>query len=141
MVFAQPNMSIIGLIDLDDTENAIASKTSLASRNRRAPMWAMKKPTRSITWVYNADQSANSRMVSALKYFNASFGRTGHQRLYDFNVDAEGNIVPMYATSLDHPAPTPTVGYYDIEGIGSASNLEVHIFQVFEEDSATDTVE
>ena len=51
MAFAQPNMSIIGLIDLDDTENVIASENLVASRNRRAPMWAMKKPTRSITWL------------------------------------------------------------------------------------------
>ena len=33
------------------------------------------------------------------------------------------------------------VKYYDIEGIGSASNLEIHIFQTFTEDSVTDTVE
>ena len=30
MAFAQPNMSIIGLIDLDDTENVIASENLIA---------------------------------------------------------------------------------------------------------------
>ena len=33
------------------------------------------------------------------------------------------------------------VGYYHIDGIASTRNLETHIFQIFPEDGATDTVE
>ena len=145
MVFAQPNMSIIGLIDLDDTENVIASE-NLIGLAQQAGTYVGDEEANTIDYVasYNADQSANSRMVSALKYFNAEASDEPATSDYTIsNVDAEGNIVPMYTNiALDHPYTiADVVGYYDIEGIGSASNLEVHIFQVFEEDSATDTVE
>ena len=33
------------------------------------------------------------------------------------------------------------MGYYHIDGIASSRNLETHIFQIFPEDGATDTVE
>ena len=50
MAFAQPNMAIIGLIDLDDTENVIASEDIIAVRRKPAPMWATPRPTPSTTW-------------------------------------------------------------------------------------------
>lgn len=59
------------------------------------------------------------------------------------NVDAEGNIVPFYTNIAVDRVFTlaDVVAYYDIPGIGSTGNLEIHIFQTFAEDSKTDTVE
>ena len=49
----------------------------------------------------------------------------------------------MYTNiTLDHAySIADVVGYYDIDGIASSRNLETHIFQIFPEDGATDTVE
>ena len=56
-------------------------------------------------------------MVSALKYFNAEASDEPATSDYTIsNVDAEGNIVPMYTNiALDHPYTiADVVGYYDI---------------------------
>lgn len=146
MAFAQPNMSIIGLIDLDDTDNVIASANLIATA-QAAGTFVGDAEANTIDYVasYNADQTANSRMVDALKYFNAETA-SEEPAAADYtisNVDAEGNIVPMYTNiTLDHAyAIEDVVGYYDIAGIGSSRNLETHIFQTFAEDGLTDTVE
>ena len=54
---------------------------------------------------YCGGSEANSRMVSALAYFNAeTASETPVSTDYTIsNVDAEGNIVPMYTNiTLDH---------------------------------------
>ncbi|MGN1005037.1 MAG: hypothetical protein ACI4O8_00850, partial [Aristaeellaceae bacterium] len=93
---------------------------------------------------YNADQEANERMVNALKYFNAAAGDEPVPADYVIsNVDADGNIVPMYTGIAPEHAFTieDVIGYYHIGGIGSNRNLETHIFQISGEDGPTDTVE
>ncbi len=146
MAFAQPNMSIIGLIDLDDTENVIASKDLIAVAEK-AGTYVGDKEKNTIDYVasYNADQSAGGRMVSALAFFNAATAKDEPETA-DYtisNVDADGNIVPMYTNiTLDHAySVADVVAYYHIAGIGSNRNLETHIFQTFSEDGLTDTVE
>ena len=145
MAFAVPNQSVIGLIDLDDTENVIAS-ANLIEVAKTAGTYVGDEEANTIDYVasYNGDQVANARMVSAMAHFNA--GASAEPTFADYtisNVDAEGNIVPMYTNiELDRTFTVDDiVKYYDIEGIGSASNLEIHIFQTFAEDSVTDTVE
>lgn len=146
MVFAQPNMSVIGLIDLDDTENVIASKDLIAVAEK-AGSYVGNQEENTIDYVasYNADQSANSRMVNALKYFNAETAKeeTATTDYTISNVAADGSIVTMYTNiTLDHAySVADIVGYYHIDGIGSNRNLETHIFQLSKEDSVTDTVE
>ena len=146
MAFAQPNMSIIGLIDLDDTENVIASKDLIAVAEK-AGTYVGDKEKNTIDYVasYNADQTAGGRMVSALAFFNAATAKDEPETA-DYtisNVDADGNIVPMYTNiTLDHAySVADVVAYYHIAGIGSNRNLETHIFQTFSEDGLTDTVE
>ena len=146
MAFAQPNMAIIGLIDLDDTENVIASEDIIAVA-QEAGTYVGDAEANTIDYVasYCGGSEANSRMVSALAYFNAeTASETPVSTDYTIsNVDAEGNIVPMYTNiTLDHAYTIEdVVGYYHIDGIASTRNLETHIFQIFPEDGATDTVE
>ena len=146
MAFAQPNMAIIGLIDLDDTENVIASEDIIAVA-QEAGTYVGDAEANTIDYVasYCGGSEANSRMVSALNYFNAeTASETPASTDYTIsNVDAEGNIVPMYTNiTLDHAYTIEdVVGYYHIDGIASTRNLETHIFQIFPEDGATDTVE
>ena len=144
MVMAQPNMSIIGLIDLDDTENVIAS-AGIIETAKAAGTYVGDVAANTIDSVasYNADLGANGRMVDALKYFNAATA-TEEPDAADYtisNVDAEGNIVPMYTNiTLDHAYEiADVVGYYDIGSIGYNRNLETHIFQTYAEDGMKDT--
>ena len=146
MAFSQPNMSVIGLIDLDDTENVMASANLIAVAEQ-AGSYVGDKEANTIDYAasYNADQGVGSRMVNALKYFNAATAKE-EPDYADFaisNVAADGSIVPMYTNiTLDHAwSVADVVGYYHIAGIGSTRNLETHIFQVAKEDSIIDTVE
>ena len=146
MAFSQPNMSVIGLIDLDDTENVMTSANLIAVAEQ-AGSYVGDKEANTIDYAasYNADQGVGSRMVNALKYFNAATAKE-EPAYADFtisNVAADGSIVPMYTNiTLDHAwSVADVVGYYHIAGIGSTRNLETHIFQVAKEDSITDTVE
>ena len=146
MAFAQPNMSIIGLIDLDDTENVIASKDVIAVAEK-AGSYVGDKEANTIDYVasYNADQSTGSRMVNALKFFNAETAKD-EPAVSDYtisNVNAEGDIMPMHTSIvLDHAYTVDDfVKYYHIAGIGSTRNLEAHIFAISAQDSPTDTVE
>lgn len=133
MAFSQPNMSVIGLIDLDDTENVMASANLIAVAEQ-AGSYVGDKEANTIDYAasYNADQGVGSRMVNALKYFNAATAKE-EPDYADFaisNVAADGSIVPMYTNiTLDHAwSIADVVGYYHIAGIGSTRNLETHIF-------------
>ena len=146
MAFAQPNMSVIGLIDLDDTENVIASANLIAVAEQ-AGSYVGDKAANTIDYVasYNADQTAGSRMVNALKFFNAATAKE-QPEASDYtisNVDAAGEIVPLHtAITLDHAYTVEDiVNYYHIAGIGSSRNLETHIFEISSQNSAVDTVE
>lgn len=83
---------------------------------------------------YNADQSTGSRMVNALKFFNAETAKD-EPAVSDYtisNVNAEGDIIPMHTSIvLDHAYTVDDfVKYYHIAGIGSTRNLEAHIFAI-----------
>ena len=145
MAFAVPNQSVIGLIDLDDTENVIASDNLIAVA-KAAGTYVGDEAANTIDYVasYNPDQTPNSRMLSALKYFNPASSDEPTAADYTIsNVAADGSIVPMY-TNIELSKKfgvADMIGYYDIPGIGSTGNLETHIFQVYAEDGLTDTVE
>lgn len=147
VAFAVPNQSAIGLIDLDD-ENVIAS-AKLIETAKAAGTYVGDEAANTIDYIasYLPDQTPNSRYMSALKHFNDSFAKAAEEVAEtDYaisNVDAEGNIVPFYTNvNVDRVfSIADMVGYYDISGIGSTGNLEIHIFQTWEEDSKTDTIE
>ena len=146
MVFCQPNMAIIGLVDLDDTDNVIAS-AGIIETAKTAGTFVGDEEANTIDYLasYNADQTANGRMVDSLKFFNAetAVDEPAADAYTISNVDAEGNIVPVYTniTLADTFTIKDAVAYYHIPSIGYNRNLETHIFQIWAEDSLTDTVE
>ncbi len=145
VAFAVPNQSVLGLNDQDDTENAIASENLIAVA-KKAGTYVGDEAANTIDYLasYNPEQTANSRMISAMKHFNAAASEEVANSDYTLsNVDAEGNIVPLYSNITPDRAFSiaDMVNYYRIPGIGSTGNLEIHIFQVSAEDSLTDTVE
>ncbi len=147
VAFAVPNQSAIGLIDLDD-ENVIASANLIAVA-KEAGTYVGDEAANTIDYIasYLPDQTPNSRYMSALKHFDASFSKAAEEVISaDYaisNVNAEGAIVPFYTNiSVDRTFTiADVVGYYDIPGIGASGNLEIHIFQTWAEDSKTDTIE
>ena len=149
LVFAVPNQSAIGLIDLDDTENVIASRNLIAVA-KQAGTYVGDEAANTIDFIasYLPDQVANSRYFSALQHFNAAKAPATQEAIVETdyaisNVDASGSIVPMYTNiELDHAfSIADVIAYWDIPGIGSTSNLDCHIFQITKEDALTDTVE
>ena len=148
LVFSEPNLSIIGLIDLDDTENVIASANLIAVA-QQAGTFVGDAEANVIDYraSYNPDQTSCPRLISALAYFNPAYDYTDAEPAYELytlsNLDAQGGIVPLHnGIELDHAyGIADVIGYYHVAGIGSTRNLETHIFQIGGEDSKTDTVE
>ena len=148
LVFSEPNLSIIGLIDLDDTENVIASANLIAVA-QQAGTFVGDAEANVIDYraSYNPDQTSCPRLISALAYFNPAYDYTDAEPAYELytlsNLDAQGGIVPLHnGIELDHAyGIADVIGYYHLAGIGSTRNLETHIFQIGGEDSKTDTVE
>ena len=145
MVFAQPNMSIIGLIDLDDTENVIASANLIAVA-QQAGTFVGNADANTIDYVasYNNGTQPNTRMIEALAYLDTPYDEaTGQINYLISNVNENGNIVPMY-TGIKPAAPITieaAQGFYKISSIGYQRNLEAHIFQVYPQGGAAGTVE
>ena len=147
-VLAEPNMSIIGAIDLDDTENVIASQ-GLIELAKKGGFFVGDEEANVINYSasFNPEGTANSRMKNALQYFNAEYDFSESDPAFELyavtNVDAEGNIVaPKTGIVLDRTfTAADVINYYHIAGIGSVRNLETHVFQLSEEDGKTDTIE
>ncbi|MBR5231618.1 MAG: C69 family dipeptidase [Clostridia bacterium] len=146
VAFVQPNQSVIGLVDLDDTDNVVAS-AGLIETAKAAGTYVGDEAANTINYVqsYNGAQTPSSRMLDGLDYVNGK--EMGNDVTFDdytiSNVAADGSIVPFYSSvKPDHLyTVADVIGYYKIPGIGKTGNLETHIFQIFPEDSVTDTVE
>ena len=137
LVFVEPNMVVIGAIDLDDTENVIASENLIAVA-QQAGTFVGDADANVIDFVnsYNPGQNTNARMLSASEFL-------GVEPDYALsNVDAEGNIVPLYnGFEITEKLSIEDVqNFYHISNIGYQRNLEGHIFQITD-DSQTGTVE
>ena len=146
VAFAEPNQNVIGLIDLDDAENVIASKDIIAIA-KQAGTFVGDEEANIIDYAasYDRNKAASQRMVDALTFFDPAIDPADIVPA-DYtisNIAADGSIVPFYSNiKLDHLyTVADIVDYYHIPSIGKAGNTEIHIFQIFDEDSLTDTVE
>ena len=145
LAFSVPNQSVIGLIDLDDTENVIASP-KLVEIAKQAGTYVGDEAANTIDYMasYECSGKASGRMVSALKYMNDVEQDAFAPADYVIsNVAADGAIVPFYSNIQLKKAYTiaDIIGYFQIPGIGKGGNTEIHIFQIGKEDALTDTVE
>lgn len=146
VAFVQPNQSVIALVDLDDTDNVVAS-AGIIEIAKTAGTYVGDEAANTINYVlsYNAEQTPSSRMLDGLDYVNGK--EMGDDVSFDdytiSNVAADGSIVPFYGNvKPDHAySVADIIGYFKVPGIGKTGNLEIHIFQIFAEDGLTDTVE
>lgn len=149
LVFTQPNVCMIGLIDLDDTENVIASAGLIeVAKNGGFFVGDEEKNIIDYKGSYNGGASAGTRVKDALHYFNPAYDFSETEpdvALFTItNLDAEGNIAAMHTgIELDRAFTTEDVlGYWNkVHSIGKPGNLETHVFQLSAQDGVTDTIE
>lgn len=136
VVFMQPNVAAIGKIDLDDTENVVAS-ANLMEVAQKAGTFVGDAAANVIdlTASYNGD-SQSPRMAAGLNYLNGvDTFTTDNYTENDFalsNVDQNGQIVPAWSNiKLTKKFSVEDVlGFFETEPIAKTGNVETHVFQV-----------
>lgn len=137
MIAINPNMGAIGLVDLDDTENVIAS-ANLISVAKQAGTYVGDESENTIDVYasYCGSASANARLVNGINYFlNGGTETSGTLSSSDYTISnvKDGKIVSMYTNiqnKLGKIGIQNVVDFYKVNGIGNTSNLEWHIFQI-----------
>lgn len=150
MIFLEPNMAVIGRVDLDD-KNIIASDKLIEVAQKGG------------TFVGDADKNiidfrasyagrldrVDQRMVDGLNYLNKDYNYTAEQLLADntrftiSNVNDKDEQVGLYTNiKADRTLDKNDVfGYYKLSSIGKPSNQDIEIFQLFKDkDITTGTV-
>ncbi len=146
MIFLEPNMAVIGRVDLDD-ENIIASDKLIEVAQKGG------------TFVGDADKNiidfrasyagrldrVDQRMVDGLNYLNKNYNYTAEQLLADntrftiSNVNDKDEQVGLYTNiKADRTLDKNDVfGYYKLSSIGKPSNQDIEIFQLFKNNDVT----
>ncbi|MBQ6645598.1 MAG: C69 family dipeptidase [Clostridia bacterium] len=147
LVMTQPNMVVIGLVDLDDSENVIYSENLIAVA-QQAGSFVGDAEQNQINYVasYCGGTEANARMVNAQGYFTDECAISCNVAADDnyllSNLDENGAITAVHSSfvATEKLSIEDVQEFYHISNIGYQRNLEGHIFQIFDE-SATGTVE
>lgn len=152
MIFLEPNMAVIGRVDLDD-ENVLASE-NLIKVAQEANTFEGKADKNIIdfraSYAGRQDQM-DPRMVDGLNYLNKDYKYTAEQLLADntrftiSNVNDKDELVGLYTNiKADRKLDKNDVfGYYKLSSIGKPSNQDIEIFQLFKDkdkDITTSTV-
>ena len=138
LMFLEPNMPVIGLIDLDD-ENVIAS-SRLIEVAKEAGTFVGNEEENQIDYraSYSNAASVNARMVNGLNFLNAA---------YEYDTDAlkadttkftisnvkDGKIVPVYTNiEADRKVTVDDIcNYYKLDSIGNTGNTDTCFFQLY----------
>ena len=144
IVFLEPNLAIIGLVDLDD-ENIIASKGLIeTAKAANTYVGDEKENTIDFRASYANLGTAESprvgapRMVDGLKFLNEKYDYTQDDLFADntkFTISnvKDGKIVPFYTNiTPDRKLSKDDVfSFYQLSSVGKPSNQEIEIFQLF----------
>ena len=141
LIFIEPNMAVIGKVDLDD-ENVIASE-NLISNAIAAESFVGDDAANIID--FRASYSSgidkvDNRMVQGLNYLNAGYNYDNEALVADNTAFTISNvkdnaIVPIYTNiEADHMLTTEDIlGFYHLSTVGKPSNQEIEIFQLFKD--------
>lgn len=147
MIFLEPNMAVIGRVDLDDTDNVISSE-NLIKVAQDAKTFEGDADKNIIdfraSYAGRLDQM-DQRMVDGLNYLNKNYKYTAEQLKKDntlftiSNVDKSDSIVTLYTNiKADRTLDKNDVfGYYKLSSIGKPSNQDIEIFQLFKDNDVT----
>lgn len=145
LMFLEPNLSVIGLIDLDDTENVIAS-SRLIEVAQEAGTFVGDAAENQIDYrasyanlgTEESPRVGAPRMTDGLTYLNAQVTLTAEDLYQDNTLFTISNvkdnaIVPMYTNiTADRKLTKDDVfGFYKLSSVGKPSNQEIEIFQLF----------
>ena len=142
MIFLEPNMAVIGRVDLDD-ENVIASKDLIAVA-KKAGTFVGDEAKNIIDFrasYARISEKMDQRMIDGLNYLNAAYKYDSDALVADntkftiSNLDASDKLVALYTNiKADRKLDKDDVfGYYKLSSIGKASNQEIEIFQLFKD--------
>ena len=135
MAAISPNMGAIGLVDLDDTENVVASADVITAAQKIGTFVGDADKNIIDFRASYSDLGINARMINGLNYF------LGEQKFTDGNTTGDdftisnvkdGQIVTMYSPIVvNRPiSAKDMIDFYKVDSIGNTSNLEWHIFQI-----------
>ena len=142
MIFLEPNMAVIGRVDLDD-ENVIASKDLIAVA-KKAGTFVGDEAKNIIDFrasYARISEKMDQRMIDGLNYLNATYKYDSDALVADntkftiSNLDASDKLVALYTNiKADRKLDKDDVfGYYKLSSLGKASNQEIEIFQLFKD--------
>lgn len=139
MIVINPNMGAIGLVDLDDTANVIAS-SNLISVAKQAGTFVGNEAENTIdvfkSYCLYASVTPSSRLVNGINYFlNGGSETTDTLTSDNYTISnvKNGKIVPLYTNiqnKLGKISIQNMVDFYKVKDIANTSNLEWHIFQI-----------
>lgn len=135
LVFISPNVSTMGLIDLDDP-NVFASK-DLIAKAKEAGTYVGDEDANTIDFKASYSKAgSNDRLLNGTNYLNKSCNYTGETFTDDvFKISnvKDNAIVPFYTNiQPDHKITTKDmVDFYKVDSIGNTGNMEYHVFQIY----------
>lgn len=141
MMFIEPNISILGPIDLDDTDNVIASDR-LMEVAKQAGTFQGNEAENIIDFKasYADNSSGNARMPDGLKFLNPQKYATvdsdylnANNEIFTISNVKDGKIVPLYTNiEADRVLDKNDIfDFYKLSSVGKESNQEIEIFQLF----------
>lgn len=139
MITINPNMGAIGLVDLDDTANVIAS-SNLISVAKQAGTYVGDESENTIdvfkSYCYYAAATPSGRLVGGINHFlngGSETAATLTQEDYTISNVKNGKIVSLYTNiqnKLGKIGIQDMVDFYKVKAIANTGNLEWHIFQI-----------
>lgn len=142
LIFFEPNMAVIGRIDLDD-ENVIASKDLIAvAKESGTFVGDAEKNIIDFRASYaRIGETMDQRMIDGLNYINSTYHYDGAALVADntrftiSNLDEKGAVVPLYTNIKSDRAlnKDDVFGYYQLSSVGKPSNQEIEIFQLYQD--------
>lgn len=136
VVFMQPNIAAIGKIDLNDTENVIASANVIAVAQKAGTFVGDADANiLDLNASYNGE-STSPRMAAGLNYlYGVDTYTEDSYTEADFamsNVGENGEIVPVYSNIklTKKFSVEDAINFFKTEPIGKTGNVETHLFQV-----------
>ena len=147
MIFLEPNMAVIGRVDLDDKDNIIASDKLIEVAVKAG---TFKGDAEKNIIDFRASyagylNSMDQRMVDGLNYLNSSYNYSKDDLIQDntrftiSNVNDKDEQVGLHTNiKADRTLDKNDVfGYYKLSSIGKPSNQDIEIFQLFKDNDVT----
>ena len=144
LLFLEPNLSAIGRIDLDDTDQVLASDQLIATA-KRAGTFVGNEEENIIDFraSYGSETAiGGNRLVNGLNFLNPAFPYSvetliGMENSASFclsNLNQDNEIVPLYTNIRANRLLTADdiINFYKLPGISNRNNLETAFFQIFQ---------